>query len=181
MSAAARGEGTVMQYQPRTERVNGGPPRTVTQFPAQRPLESWQILKRWADQRGWGSYRCAGAMILAATPEERKHLPSQQVLSGYWRRWLKGEHIPDAHRADSNTQGVYRPIIARMLGTTPGKIWPVRRTPRTAAGDLKDERDRTTRGTRRPAQETRRAAPSDPAHSADGRRHQHPGRQTALP
>jgi len=135
---------TVTQYRPRADRVNGGPPRAVTQLPAQRPVESWQIMKQWADQRGWGSWRCAGAMIRAATPEERRHLPSQQVLSGYWQRWLKGEHIPDAHRSDPNARGLNRRIIARMLGTTPDKLWPVRKkVPRTAAGDLKDERDRT--------------------------------------
>lgn len=58
-------------------------------------------------------------MILAATPEERKHLPDQERLAQNWQRWVTGRHIPDAHREDPNVQGVYGPIIARMLGTHP--------------------------------------------------------------
>jgi hypothetical protein len=62
-------------------------------------------MKQWADQRGWGSWRCAGAMILAATSAERKRLPEQRTLAGHWRRWLKGECIPDAHMSDPNVKG----------------------------------------------------------------------------
>ncbi len=65
-------------------------------------------------------------MILAATPEERKRLPAQHALGGYWRRWLKGETIPDAHMSDPNVRGFYRPIIARMMGTSPENVWPAR-------------------------------------------------------
>ena len=82
-------------------------------------------------------------MLLTATPAERSRLPDQHVLGGYWRRWLKGETIPDAHRSDPNVRGSYRPIIARMMGTTPEKIWPARTPPGTVAGELKDRRDRT--------------------------------------
>ena len=78
-------------------------------------------MKDWADQRGWGAWRCAGAMMLAATPQERKRLPSQQALASSWQRWLKGETVPDAHRSDPNATGFYRPIIARMMGSTPGR------------------------------------------------------------
>ncbi len=104
-------------------------------------------MKQWADQRGWGSWRCAGAMILAATPDERKRMPDQARLSGYWRRWLKGECIPEAHMFDPNVRGLYRPIIARMLGTTPDTIWPPRKTASTTTdtllGELGNRRART--------------------------------------
>ena len=86
-------------------------------------------------------------MILAATPDERKRLPGQHTLAGHWRRWLKGEHIPDAHMSDPNAAGFYRPIIARMMGTTPDKIWPARKSAHTTVGtvqgELKDRRART--------------------------------------
>jgi hypothetical protein len=83
-------------------------------------------------------------MIRAATPEEKKQLPPQHKLAGYWQRWLKGEHIPDGHRGDPNNDGFYRPIIARMMGTTPEKIWPYRRTADAegAWGELMLRRDR---------------------------------------
>ena len=84
-------------------------------------------MKDWADQRGWGAWRCAGAMMLAATPQERKRLPSQQALASSWQRWLKGETVSDAHRSDPNATGFYRPIIARMMGSTPEDIWPAHR------------------------------------------------------
>lgn len=108
-----------------------------------RPSDSWRLLRRWAEQRGWGTYRCAGAMLLAATPDERERLPSQQVLAGHWRRWLKGEHVPDAHMSDPNVRGFYRPIIARMLGIPVEKIWPAHGSSLGVTGRLKDERDRT--------------------------------------
>lgn len=130
------------RHRPGTQQVNGGPTGTVIPL-ARQPAESWQAMKQWADRRGWGSFRCAGAMILAATPDERKRLPAQHVLGGYWRRWLKGEAIPDAHRSDPNVTGVYRPIIARMMGTTPEKIWPARKAPGMLYGELKDRRART--------------------------------------
>lgn len=123
-----------------TARLNGGRPLKTVPVRAQQPLESWQFLKQWADRRGWGSWRCAGAMILAATPEERQRFPDQRVLSGYWRRWLKGEHLPDAHMSDPNVRGFYRPIIARMTGSSPEEIWPARSS---MASELKDQRDRT--------------------------------------
>ena len=111
----------------RQARVNGGVPGNVIHLPNRSRKQSWEILKEWADQRGWGSYRLAGAMMLAATPEERKRLPEQQTtLSGYWRRWLKGQAVPEAHMSDPNAEGLYRPLIARMMGTTPDKIWPPR-------------------------------------------------------
>lgn len=128
-----------------TGHVSGGSPGTVIPLARQRPAESWQLLKQWADQRGWGSFRCAGAMILAATPEERERLPAQHTLGGYWRRWLKGETIPDAHMSDPNVRGFYRPIIARMMGTIPENVWPARNPAhKTGAvqGELKDRRDR---------------------------------------
>lgn len=65
------------------------------------------------------------------------------MLGGYRRRWLKDETIPDAHRSDPNATGIYRPIIARMMDTTPDKIWSARTPARTVAGELKDRRDRT--------------------------------------
>ena len=71
--------------------MNGVPVGNVIPLARQRPAESWQAMKQWADQRGWGSWRCAGAMILAASPDERKRLPEQRHLAGYWRRWLKGD------------------------------------------------------------------------------------------
>jgi hypothetical protein len=132
---------------PPVERVNGGPPGRVIPLARQQPEESWQLMRQWADQHGWGSFRCAGAMILAATPAERKRLPEQQTLAGHWRRWLKGEHIPDAHMSDPNARGFYRPIIARMMGTTPDKIWPARKSAHTTAdavqGELRNRRART--------------------------------------
>lgn len=132
---------TVTQHSPGTGSVNGGPPGKVIPLAKQLPAESWQAMKQWADQRGWGSWRCARAMILAATPEERKRLPEQRHLAGYWR--LKGEAIPDVHRSDPNATGVYLPIIARMMGATPDKIWPGRKAVSPVPGDLKDHRDRT--------------------------------------
>lgn len=65
------------------------------------------------------------------------------MLGGYRRRWLKDETIPDAHRSDPNATGTYRPIVARMMDTTPDKIWPARAPARTVAGELEDRRDRT--------------------------------------
>jgi hypothetical protein len=119
----------------------------VIPLPGQRPKESWEFIREWADQRGWGSYKCAGAMILAATPQERKRLPDQHALAGHWRRWLKGQHIPDAHMSDPNVNGFYRPIIARMMGTTPERIWPARRWAHVRArdmlGELRMHRQRT--------------------------------------
>jgi hypothetical protein len=108
-------------------RVNGGAPSNVFQLPNQRPKESWELMKAWAVQRGFGCHRFAGALILAATPEERKKLPDQRVLASSCGRWLNGSTVPDAHRADPNATGFYRPIIARMMGTTPEKIWPSHR------------------------------------------------------
>jgi hypothetical protein len=99
----------------------------VILLPGQRPKESWEFMRDWADQRGWGAWRCAGAMMLACTPEERKRLPSQQALASSWQRWLKGDTVPDAHRSDPNVTGFYRPIIARMMGSTPEDIWPAHR------------------------------------------------------
>ena len=119
----------------------------VIQLPGQRPKESWELMKDWADQRGWGSYKCAGAMILAATPQEKKSLPDQHTLCGQWRRWLKGETIPDGHRGDPNADGFYRPIIARMMGATPDRIWPAARWSQTGVkgtqGELKFRRNKT--------------------------------------
>lgn len=98
----------------------------VIRMPRERQKESWEIISEWAEEHGWGSYRLAGAMMLAATPEERKRLPeSQTVLSGYWRRWLKGETIPDGSRSEENWR--FRPIIARMMRTTPDMIWQPRK------------------------------------------------------
>jgi hypothetical protein len=123
----------------RQTRVNGGP-GNVIHLPGQRRLEGWEFMKAWAAQRGWGTWRLAGAMILTATPEEKKRLPSQHVLTGYWGRWLSGKASPDAHRADPNATGLYRPIIARMMGTTPEQIWPSQRwgnsVSMNASGDL---------------------------------------------
>jgi len=146
LRGATRTSAPAEQYPPATRHANDGPPGNVIPLARQRPAESWQLLKQWADQRGWGSFRCAGAMILAATPEERKRLPAQHTLGGYWRRWLKGETIPDAHMSDPNVRGFYRPIIARMMGTTPENVWPTRNPAhKTGAvqGELKDRRDRT--------------------------------------
>jgi len=44
-------------------------PAKVIPLPTHKPRESWEFMKEWADQRGWGAWRCAGAMMLAATPE----------------------------------------------------------------------------------------------------------------
>ena len=138
---------TAAAHSARQARINGGIPGNVIQLPRQRPKESWELIREWADRRGWGSWRCAGAMILAATSEERKRFPADQhALVSQWLRWLKGESIPDAHRSDPNVNGFYRPIIARMMGTTPDKIWPTRTTALKAAddanSDLKRRRDR---------------------------------------
>lgn len=115
----------VAQEQVRQARLNGGASGTVIPMQRQHPKESWEILSEWAEKRGWGSYRLAGAMILAATQEEKKRLPEQRVLSGYWRRWLKGETIPDGSRNRENW--VFRPIIARMMGIDPDMIWNPRK------------------------------------------------------
>ncbi len=136
---------TAVQESARRDRVNGGP-GNVIRLPGQRPKESWEFMKEWADQRGWGSWKCAGAMIRAATPEERKRLPDQHALTSQWGRWLKGQTIPDGHRGDPNADGFYRPIIARMMGTTPERIWPARRWSHTGVkgteGELKFRRNK---------------------------------------
>jgi hypothetical protein len=141
LRGATRTPAPAGRHPPATQHASGGPPGNVIPLARQRPVESWQLLKQWADQRGWGSFRCAGAMILAATPEERKRLPAQHTLGGYWRRWLKGETIPGAHMSDPNVRGFYRPIIARMMGTTPRNVWPARSPVRKTGavqGELKD-------------------------------------------
>jgi hypothetical protein len=108
----------------RQARLNGG--GTVAAAQRQRPKESWEILSEWAEKRGWGSYRLAGAILLAATEDERKRMcNSQHALASHCRRWLKGEIIPDGHRRPENA--VYRPVLARLMGTTPDMIWKPRK------------------------------------------------------
>jgi hypothetical protein len=103
-------------------------PAKVIPLPGQRPKEGWEFLTDWVDQRGWDAHKFAGALLRAATPEERKKFPkTRATLDGNCRRWLDGSVVPDAHRSDPNMTGFYRPIIARAMGTTPERIWPSRR------------------------------------------------------
>ncbi len=129
---------TAAQEAARKARVNGGAPSNLVRLPVRRK-EPWELLKEWADSQGMGSWRCAGAMIRAATPQEKKSLPDQHALCSQWVRWLKGESTPDAHRGDPNVTGFYRPIIARMMGTTPEAIWPSRRSAQAGASGAQAE------------------------------------------
>ena len=101
----------------------------VVQFPRageQSPHDPCMIMRQWRESRGWGSWRVAGAMIVAATPEEKKRLPAQKDLAANWRRWEQGQNEPDGHCSEP----FYKPIIARMMGMTPEMIWPPRRVSR---------------------------------------------------
>jgi hypothetical protein len=140
---------TAVYGEARQDRVNGGAPSNVIPLPGQRPKEGWELLKEWADQHGWDGHQFAGALIRAATPEERKRFPKQRAaLESNCRRWLNGSAVPDAHRGDPNATGFYRPIIARMMGTTPEKIWPGQRWGNakavTASGELSFRRQKAT-------------------------------------
>lgn len=96
----------------------------VIQLPGQRAKEPREVIKDFADQNGWGAYHLAVYMIRAATPEERRQLPSSAcALSWQWDKWLDGETIPDITMPDTGTDRLYHLLIARMMGTTPDKIW----------------------------------------------------------
>ena len=78
-------------------------------------------------------------MVACATAEEKRSLPSADALLRSWKRWESGKVEPDGGRAEP----FYRPIIARIFGTTPEKIFPSSReapAPHTmGAADLRDE------------------------------------------
>lgn len=128
---------TAAYEQARQSRVNGGAPGNVIPLPGQRPREGWELLKEWADRHGWDAHMFAGAVIRAATSEERKRFPKRHALDGNFRRWLNGSAVPDAHRSDPNATGLYRPVIARVMGTTAEKVWPSHRWGERRRGDGK--------------------------------------------
>jgi transcriptional regulator with XRE-family HTH domain len=84
--------------------------------------------------RGWSLTRVAGALMAAATDEERKRLPDVEGLRRNWARWESGAVIPDGNRS-----AFFRPIIARMLGVAPGDLFPAAPEPAGGSGTVRRE------------------------------------------
>ena len=92
----------------------------IVPFP--RSGEPVKGLRELRTERGWSQAGAARAMVACATDQEKKGLPGLDALVRSWKRWEAGEVEPDGTR-----EPFYKPIIARMFGTTPEDIWPQRR------------------------------------------------------
>jgi transcriptional regulator with XRE-family HTH domain len=99
--------------------------------------ESRKTIRELRDERGWSQEGACRAMLACATDSERKGLPCESSLLRQWKRWEAGTVIPDGNRSVP----FYRPLIARVFGTTPEQIFPPIPEPRTrsvpAATDLR--------------------------------------------
>lgn len=116
---------------------SGGTGARVVPFP--RVGEPFKGLRELRVERGWSQADAVRAMVACATDKEKKSLPGPDTLLHNWKRWEAGKVEPDGGR----TGPFYRPIIARIFGTIPEKMFPPRREPRilrvTGTGDLMNE------------------------------------------
>lgn len=101
---------------------SGGTDAQVVQFP--QSGEPFKGLRELRIEHGWSQTGAVRALLACATDDEKRSLPAPQTLMRSWKRWEAGDIEPDGGRA----RPFYKPIIARMFGTTPEKIFP----PRTA-------------------------------------------------
>jgi transcriptional regulator with XRE-family HTH domain len=99
--------------------------------------ESPKTLRALREERGWSQAGAVKALLACATDSERKSLPYEDSLLQNWKRWEAGTIIPDGNRATP----FYRPLIARVFGTTPEQIFPpARETRRRSVPDASDLR-----------------------------------------
>lgn len=112
---------------------------TSTMFPHLVEQQSFKGLRTLREARSWSQADAVRAMVACATTEEKRSLPPTDTLLRSWKRWESGKVEPDGGRAEP----FYRPIIARIFGTTPEKIFALKgesRTPYTmGVADLRDE------------------------------------------
>jgi hypothetical protein len=112
---------------------------TSTMFPHLVEQQSFKGLRTLREARNWSQADAVRAMVACATTEEKRSLPPTDTLLRSWKRWESGKVEPDGGRAEP----FYRPIIARIFGTSPETIFPPRREPRTpfitGTADLRDE------------------------------------------
>lgn len=84
--------------------------------------EPFKGLRELRLEHGWSHTGAVRALMASATDQEKKGLPGPETLMRNWKRWEAGGVEPDGGRAEP----FYKPIIARMFGTTPEKIFPPR-------------------------------------------------------
>jgi hypothetical protein len=110
-------------------------------FPFPRSGEPVKGLRELREERGWSQSQTVRAIYACAAGEEKKGLPGPDSLLANWKRWEAGKTEPDGGRSEP----FYKPIIARIFGTVPEKIFPSwtgsqgRVFRPVSPGDLRDE------------------------------------------